>query len=517
MEAGNNHRLAHMQGIVKRFPGLVALAGVDFDLLPGEVHVLLGENGAGKSTLIKILAGVYSKDEGRIFIQGQEVKDLTPRLAQNLGISVIYQEFNLMPFFSVAENLFMGREPLRGKNLKLIDWKRIHEESEEILKRLECPISPRSMVRDLSVAEKQMVEIAKALSVDSRIIVMDEPTSALSMHEIDKLFQIIHLLKEKGVGIIYISHRLEEIKRVGDRVTVLRDGHLVGTREVGEITVDELIKMMVGRELKAKYPYAPRERRPEVVLQVKNFSSRGLFQNINFSLYKGEILGIAGLIGAGRTELARAIMGVDPVDEGTVEIFGQEIHPQSPRDMIRRGLGVLPEDRKDQGVTQVLPLMQNVTIVALQRIFKNFFLRFGLEQKLVSDYVRQLNISTPSLKAQVMYLSGGNQQKVVVAKWLFSQGKILIFDEPTRGIDVGSKFEVHQIMMNLVKEGNSIIMISSELPEILGMSDRILVMREGRLTGELKREEATQEKILRYAMVEETTEETASKREEAHA
>jgi ribose transport system ATP-binding protein len=502
MGVETNQLLVQMQGIVKRFPGVVALAGVDFDLQPGEVHVLLGENGAGKSTLIKILAGVYSKDEGRIFIQGQEVQDLTPKQAQAMGIRVIYQEFNQMPFVSVAENLFLGREPLRDEKLRLIDWKKVYTESDEILKRLDCPVSPRRIVRDLSVAERQMVEIAKALSVDSRIIVMDEPTSALSLHEIEKLFQIIHLLKQKGVGIIYISHRLEEINRVGDRVTVLRDGRSVGIRKVGETNIDELIKMMVGRELKAKYPWEKREIQEEVVLRVKNFTSYGKFEKINFSLRRGEILSISGLVGAGRTELARAIMGLDPIDEGTVEIFGEEIRPKSPRSMIRRGLGVLPEDRKGQGITLVLPLIQNITIVALRRILRRFFLNMGLERKLAGEYVRKLNIITPSLKTQVMYLSGGNQQKVVLAKWLFSQAKVLIFDEPTRGIDVGSKFEVHQIMMNLVKEGNSIIMISSELPEILGMSDRILVMREGRLTAELKREEATQEKILRYAMVE---------------
>ena len=500
MAMETSQSLVQMQGIVKRFPGVVALGGVDFDVQPGEVHVLLGENGAGKSTLIKILAGVYSKDEGRIFVQGQEVHHLTPKMAQDLGIRVIYQEFNLMPYFTVAENLFMGREPLR--NGRLIDWKKVYKEAQEILDRLDCPVSPRRLVRDLSVADKQMVEIARALSVDSRIIVMDEPTSALSMHEIDKLFQIIHLLKQKGVGIIYISHRLEEINRVGDRVTVLRDGHSVGTRKVDETNIDELIKMMVGREMKSKYPYENREIPDEVVLRVKNFTSRGKFENVNFSLRRGEILGISGLVGAGRTELARAIMGLDPVGEGAVEIFGEGIRPKSPRSMIRRGLGVLPEDRKGQGVTLVLPLVQNVTIVALHRVLRGLFLSLGLEKKLATDYVKQLNIITPSLKTQVMSLSGGNQQKVVLAKWLFSQAKVLIFDEPTRGIDVGSKFEVHQIMMNLVKEGNSIIMISSELPEILGMSDRILVMREGRLTAELKREEATQEKILRYAMVE---------------
>ena len=515
MATETNQTLVQMEGITKRFPGVVALSGVNLDLRPGEVHVLLGENGAGKSTLIKILAGVYSKDEGKIVIQGREVHDLNPKHGQDLGIRVIYQEFNLMPYFTVAENIFMGREPLRNGKTRLIDWEKVYRESEEVLKRLDCPISPKRLVQDLSVAEKQMVEIAKALSVDSRIIVMDEPTSALSMHEINKLFQAIQMLKQKGVGIIYISHRLDEISRVGDRVTVLRDGQFVGTKNVGETNIDELIKMMVGRELKAKFPYEKREVKEEVVLRIKNFTSRK-FQKINFSLRKGEILGISGLVGAGRTELARAIMGLDPVEEGTVEIFGEEVRPKSPRSMIRRGLGVLPEDRKGQGVTLVMPLIQNVTIVALRRIFKNLFINFGLERNLANDYVRKLNVSTPSLNTQVMYLSGGNQQKVVVAKWLFSQSRILIFDEPTRGIDVGAKFEVHQIMMNLAKEGNSIIMISSELPEILGMSDRILVMREGRLTGELNREEATQEKILRYAMVE-ASEESSRKREEAHA
>ena len=508
--------LVQMEGITKRFPGVVALSGVDFDLRPGEVHVLLGENGAGKSTLIKILAGVYSRDEGKIAIQGQEVHDLNPKLGQDLGIRVIYQEFNLMPYFTVAENIFMGREPLRSAKTRFIDWDRIYRESEEVLKRLDCRISPRRLVSGLSVAEKQMVEIAKALSVDSRIIIMDEPTSALSMHEIDKLFQVIEVLKQKGVGIIYISHRLDEINRVGDRVTVLRDGQRVGTRKVTETHIDELIKMMVGRELKAKFPHEKREIQSEVVFRVNNLTSRGKFEKIDFSLRKGEILGISGLVGAGRTELARALMGLDPIDEGTVEISGEEIRPRSPRSMIRRGLGVLPEDRKGQGITLVMPLIQNLTIVAIRRIFKNLFIHFDLERYLARDYVRKLNISAPSLKTRVMYLSGGNQQKVVVAKWLFSQSRILIFDEPTRGIDVGAKFEVHQIMMNLAKEGNSIIMISSELPEILGMSDRILVMREGRLTGELSREEATQEKILRYAMVD-AEEGSPGKREDARA
>jgi ribose transport system ATP-binding protein len=517
MGTETNGLLVQMQGIVKRFPGVVALGGVDFDLRPGEVHVLLGENGAGKSTLIKILAGVYTKDEGKILIQGQEVHGLNPKHMQDMGIRVIYQEFNLMPYFTVAENLFLGREPLRNSNLRLIDWKEIYTEAQKILDWLNCPVSPRNLVKDISVAEKQMVEIAKALSVDSRVIVMDEPTSALSLHEIEKLFQIIHMLKQKGVGIIYISHRLDEINRVGDRVTVLRDGQSVGTRKVGETTVDELIKMMVGRELKAKFPYEKREVKDEVVLRVKNFTSRGKFENISFSLRKGEILGVAGLVGAGRTELARAIMGIDPIDQGTIEIFGEGIRPKSARSIIRRGLGLLPEDRKGQGVTQVLPLIQNVTIVALHRFLRWLLLSLRLEQKLAGEYVRKLNIITPSLNTQVMYLSGGNQQKVVVAKWLFSQTKILIFDEPTRGIDVGAKYEVHQIMMDLVKEGHSILMISSELPEILGMSDRIVVMREGRITAELNREEATQEKILRYAMVEEAQEGSSKRREEAHA
>jgi len=508
--------LVKMEKITKRFPGVVALSEVDFELRPGEVHVLLGENGAGKSTLIKILAGVYSKESGRIFLQGEEVHDLTPKRAQALGIRVIYQEFNLMPYFSVAENIFMGREPLKNRKTRMIDWDRVYREAQEILDRLDCSISPRRLVRDLSVAEKQMVEIAKALSVDSRVIVMDEPTSALSMHEIEKLFQTIQILKGKGVGIIYISHRLDEINRVGDRVTVLRDGHFVGTEKVSETDIDELIKMMVGRELKAKFPYEKRDLGNEVVLRVKNFSSKK-FKDINFSLRRGEILGLSGLVGAGRTELARAIMGLDPIESGTLEIFGEEIRPRSPRQIIRRGLGLLPEDRKGQGVTLVIPLIQNVTIVALHRIFKNLLIRVGLEKKLALNYVQKLNIATPSLNTQVMYLSGGNQQKVVVAKWLFSQGKILIFDEPTRGIDVGAKYEVHQIMMNLVKEGNSILMISSELPEILGMSDRILVMREGRLTAELTREEATQERILRYAMVEESQETSATRMEEVHA
>ncbi len=643
--------LLKMKGIDKSFPGVHALKEVDFSVNEGEVHILLGENGAGKSTLIKILAGIYHADAGEIEINGAPTVIPDARTGRDLGISVIYQELNLVPDLSVAKNIFLGREPVLPGLMRRVDWARVEQESRAIMERLDVRIDVNAPVRSLSVADQQMVEIARALAFDCKILVMDEPTSSLSGHEIEELFKAVKLLREQGVGIIYISHRLEEVHEIGDRVTVLRDGEYMGTWEVEDVALDFLITQMVGRALDEKFPWTPRER-GEVALRVRGLTRRGVFEDIDFDLHYGEIVGLSGLVGAGRTEVARAVMGADPVDGGTVEmtsttkekealqrlphyplwlavvdvlvfmlalpiftvifqgiydpvtlnmnapppllsgtwfyewLLGGPLYniPNGPvpyiaatglavirqagmwflereylwRTMavdfakwyalaicamvvtslftqnfvlewvmiwggvamvalrflkiltherkwtpslaIQRGLGLLPEDRKTQGLTQILSVAFNTTSANIIRLIKRWFLNLSLEKDFVEEHIRQLKIMTPDQDTQIRFLSGGNQQKVVLAKWLFRRANVLIFDEPTRGIDVGAKFEVHSQMLQLAKEGVAVMMISSELPEILGMSDRILVMREGRLTANIDRDEATQEQILRYAM-----------------
>jgi ribose transport system ATP-binding protein len=487
-----------MEEIVKEFPGVRALSGVSFDLQPGEVHVLLGENGAGKSTLIKILAGLYAKDAGRILLDGREVEIGSPRRARELGVRTIYQELQLVPQLSVAENIFLGEEPLQAS--RLIDRRHMLAVASDLLHDLGRTLDPRVPVEDLSAADRQMVEIAKAVHARCRIMVMDEPTSSLDQEEIKALFAVIRRLRGQGVGIIYISHRLDEVGAIGDRVTILRDGHHVHTGPVRDLDVEEMIRLMVGRELKAKFPWEARELGAEA-LRVEGLGREGVFEDVSFALRRGEILGLAGLVGAGRTELARALLGVDRADRGHVVIGGHSIRPRSPRDTIHRGLGLLPEDRKNQGVIQLLSVAANITLVSLRRLARRLFLNRRGEAALAREYADRLHIITPRLDRQVRYLSGGNQQKVVLAKWLCSRAEVLIFDEPTRGIDVGAKYEVHRLMVGLARQGAAILMISSELPEVLGMSDRILVMREGRITGEFSRAEATQEKILRAAML----------------
>ena len=487
-----------MESIVKEFPGVRALDGVSFDLRAGEVHVLLGENGAGKSTLIKILAGLYGKDAGRILLDGREVEIGSPRRARELGVRTIYQELQLVPQLSTAENIFLGEEPLKAS--RLVDRKAMIAVSADLLRGLGRTLDPRVPVEELSAADRQMVEIAKAVHARCRIMVMDEPTSSLDQEEIKALFAVIARLREEGVGIIYISHRLDEVGAIGDRVTILRDGHHVHTGPVRDLDVEGMIRLMVGRELKAKFPWEPRDLGEEV-FRVEGLGRAGAFQDVGFALRRGEILGLAGLVGAGRTELARALLGVDQADRGHVVIGGHRLRPRSPRDTIHRGLGLLPEDRKNQGVIQLLSVAANITLVSLRRLARRLFLDRRREGALAREYADRLHIVTPRLERQVRYLSGGNQQKVVLAKWLCSGAEVLIFDEPTRGIDVGAKYEVHRLMVGLARQGAAILMISSELPEILGMSDRILVMREGRVTGEFSRAEATQEKILRAAML----------------
>jgi len=488
--------ILELNHISKTFPGVVALDDVHFDLRKGEVHVLLGENGAGKSTLVKILSGAYQKTSGTILLNQQEIHIKNPKHSQELGISTIYQELNLVPHLSVGENIFLGREP--ANRFGVVDFKKLFAKAQNILNDFGVLIDARSLVKDLGIAKQQMVEVAKALSLDASIVIMDEPTSALTEQEIEELFKIIKSLKANGISIIYISHRLEEIFEIGDRITVLRDGKWIGTKSIAEVTQSELIRMMVNRELKDKFPKQKAKRGNEV-LRIENLSNDHL-KEISFSLCVGEVLGIGGLLGSGRTELARAIFGVDKIDSGKIFIKGQNYKIGSPRSSINSGIGYLTEDRKSQGLILNLSVKDNVCLPSINRFSKFGVMNSKKERATVEKYVKELHIKTPGLNQKIMYLSGGNQQKVVMSKWLCSNVDILIFDEPTRGIDVGSKVEIYQLMNRLTAEGVGILMISSELPEILGMSDRILVMHDGRITGEFLTEEATQEMILKCAL-----------------
>lgn len=491
-----------VKDVSKRFPGVLALDGVSFDLYPGEAHVLLGENGAGKSTLVKIISGVFAPDSGELAVNGTRVQDFSPQRAQALGVATIYQELTLVPDMTVMQNIFLGREPGVGAGMTaMIDFRDMQRQTEEILGRLGVHIDPHAMVRRLSIGHRQMVEIAKAVSMNARIIIMDEPTSSLSKQEVDELFNLIHQLKSQGVGIIYISHRLDEIFRIGDRCTVFRDGKWIATRRVGQVAIDELITLMVGRQLQDMFPKEAVEPGEEV-LRVEGLCVPGKLRDISFSLRRGEILGMAGLIGAGRSELARAIFGAENVGSGRVFLYGREVNISSPRSAIKHRIGLIPEERRQQGLITMMSVRQNIVIAALDSLTRAGLLTFSMMDRLAKKYVEMLRIKTPSLYVSVSGLSGGNQQKVVIARWLCSQSDILIFDEPTRGIDVGAKVEIYQLMNHLVREGKAIIMVSSELPEILGMSDRVLVMRQGRITGEFARREATQEKIMALAIPE---------------
>ena len=487
--------LLEIRGMTKSFPGVQALHGVDLDVSAGEVHAVIGENGAGKSTLMKIVAGVYRPDAGTILMAGQSLVNETPRQARERGISMIHQELNLALNLSVAENIFLGRAPTRGG---LIDWRRLYADAEVLVDRLGIELDVRAPVEDLSVARQQMVEIAKALSLDARVIIMDEPTSALTERETESLFGIIGRLKSQRVAVVYISHRLEEIFRVADRVTVLRDGRLVGSLPLAEASQAQLIGMMVGRELTTLYPKQSIEI-GEPVLEVLHLRRSGELDDISLVLRRREILGLAGLVGAGRTELVRVLFGADQLDSGQILIEGRPVHIRSPADAIRLGLGFVTEDRKLQGLVLGMTVRENTTLASLSRIARLGFIDVHRERGLATRLVEQLGVRTPTIEQTVENLSGGNQQKVVIAKWLATTPRILILDEPTRGIDVGAKAEVHALMSGLVREGVSILMISSELPEILGMSDRILVMRQGRISGEFSREDATQEAILACA------------------
>ncbi len=489
-----------MLNITKAFPGVIALDDVSFSCRAGEIHALVGENGAGKSTLMKILAGVYHPDKGEIRLTGSPVRLDTPADAQRMGIGIIYQEFNLMPWLNVAENILLGDLP--KTRLGLVDWSRAYEEAQKALNRLGVTLDLRDRVIDLSVAQQQLVEIAKVLSVHTNlgVIIMDEPSAVLAGHELEQLFEVIHTLKEQGVTIVYISHRLDEVFQIAERVTVLRDGHVVGTDEVVNLKKPDLISMMVGRSLDETFPAGERKI-GETFLEVKNLSSSKLgLKDINFNLREGEILGLAGLVGAGRSELAMALFGVAPVDSGQLWLHGQRISLGNPRKAIQLGTALIPENRKEQGLILSQSVRNNTSLVILDRLRDFLLINEKREYEVVRKQVEDMDIKTPSLEQEVGYLSGGNQQKVALSKWLCSAPKLIIMDEPTRGIDVGAKAEIYHLMHELAQKGTSIIMISSELPEIIGMSDRILVMSRGQIAGELSRDEATEEQILTLAV-----------------
>ncbi len=491
--------LVSMSGIDKRFPGVHALDECQFELRTGEVHALVGENGAGKSTLMKILSGIYAKDAGRILFKGREVDIPNPRAAQDLGISIIHQELNLMSHLTIAQNIFIGREPRRWGGL-FLDENAINEQTEKLFEMMHLRLDPRTKVTNLTIAKQQMVEIAKALSFNSDVLIMDEPTAALTETEIQDLFRIINNLRANGVGIVYISHRLEELKKISDRVTVMRDGRYINTLLTAEATTDQIINMMVGRTIYGGAPELPEDASQEVVLEVKNLNRGSQLIDINFELKRGEILGFAGLMGAGRTEVARAIFGADKIDSGEIYVQGEKVQIDSPEKAVWHGIGYLSEDRKRYGLALGLEVKENIALAALGK-FLGFlgWVNQSLIRAEAKHHIDDLIIKTPSAEQKVKNLSGGNQQKVVIGKWLTADTDILIFDEPTRGIDVGAKSEIYNLLNDLARAGKSIIMISSELPEILRMSHRIVVMCEGRITGELLTSEATQEKIMTFA------------------
>ena len=491
--------LVKMQGIDKSFPGVHALDEARFDLRAGEVHALVGENGAGKSTLMKILSGIYRMDAGQVFLRDKEVDIASPRAAQDLGISMIHQEINLMNHLTLAQNVYIGREP-RGIARFMVDDNKTNAQTKELFASMRLNLDPRTKATDLTVAKQQMVEIAKALSFNSQVLIMDEPTAALTETEIDELFRIIRDLRSKGVGIVYISHRLEELKQISDRITVMRDGSTIDTVDAQTCSIDQIISMMVGRTIFEAAPEVPEKPSEEFALEVSNLNRGATLRDINFHLKKGEILGFAGLMGAGRTEVARAVFGADPIDSGEFRVNGQLVQIKSPKDAVTHGIGYLSEDRKRYGLALGMDVEENIALAG----FSKFTSKLGIVnqaaiRETASHYVDALQIKTPTVEQRVRNLSGGNQQKVVIGKWLTADTEILIFDEPTRGIDVGAKSEIYHLLNQLVQQGKSIIMISSELPEILRMSHRIIVMCEGRITGELTAAEATQEEIMRLA------------------
>jgi len=481
-----------IQHISISFPGVKALDDVSFSIERGTVHALVGENGAGKSSLIKILAGVYHEDAGNIILNGKPVKFKTPHDAQLEGISVVHQDFKLSEPLTVTENIFLGRLLYKRG---LVDWKAMKKKAQALLEELNINIDVDEVVSNLSVAKKQIIEICRAINVNADILVMDEPSATLTVKEQEIMFDIVRKLNRQGMTVIYISHRLEEVFDLAHNVTVLRDGRHVETLPTSQVDRKKLISLMVGRELDNEYPKETVEI-GEVLLEVKGLCRKGVLENISFHVRKGEILGIAGLVGSGRTETARAVLGIDKIDNGEITWKSNPVVLKSFKNAIKSGMGLVPEDRKLQGLVQILPVKENITMVSMDQIITRGVVRPSLENKHSRQYVEKLRISTPSLETEAQYLSGGNQQKVVIAKWLMQQSDVIFMDEPTRGVDVGAKVEIYLLMNEMVRQGKAVVMISSELPEILGMSDRIMVMHDGRMVGEFNRKEATQEAIM---------------------
>lgn len=490
--------LLEASGITKSFAGVRALQGVSFELRAGEVHALIGENGAGKSTLIKVMAGAVTADSGTLRVGGQVVEHNDPGIAKSLGIAVIYQQPALFPHLTVAENIAIALEP--GGNWRKVDWQAREGRAKELMERAGATIRPDRLASTLSMPEQQVVEIAKAIGADAKVVIMDEPTASLTDTEVTSLFRVIEALKNEGAGVIYISHRLEEISAIADRITVLRDGESIGTRDAGAVNREQLIAMMVGREVAAVYP------KRTVAIGAVTMELRGVgsceagLRDVSLKVRRGEILGIAGLVGSGRTQLAETVFGLTPADSGEMILNGAAVRIESPADAIARGIGYVPEDRRQHGVVLEMPIAANVTLSSLDEVSRHGLIDRDAERALAERYVDQLRVKTPSVDETAGTLSGGNQQKVALARWLATDPKVLILDEPTQGVDVGAKSEIHGIITDLAALGMAIVMISSELPEVLGMSDRILVMREGTIAGELARAEATQEKILMLAL-----------------
>ncbi|MBY5737095.1 sugar ABC transporter ATP-binding protein [Rhizobium leguminosarum] len=493
----NAEYLLSAEGVRKEFPGVVALDDVQFRLKRASVHALMGENGAGKSTLMKILAGIYTPDKGDIRLKGIEIRLKSPLDALENGIAMIHQELNLMPFMTVAENIWIRREP--KNRLGFIDHGVMHRMTEELFARLNISIDPDIEVRFLSVANRQMVEIAKAVSYNSDVLIMDEPTSALTEREVEHLFSIIRDLRAQGIGIVYITHKMNELFEIADEFSVFRDGRYIGTHASTDVTRDDIIRMMVGREITQMFP---KEEVPigEVVLSVKDLCLKGVFNNVSFEVRAGEILGVAGLVGSGRSNVAETLFGVTPASSGSVELYGKPVTISSPTEAIRNRMAFLTEDRKDTGCLLILDILENMQIAVLQdRYVKGGFVQQGAIETTCEDMAKKLRVKTPNLYERVENLSGGNQQKVLIGRWLLTDPRILILDEPTRGIDVGAKAEIHRLVTEMARNGVAVVMISSEMPEVLGMSDRIMVMHEGRVTGFLNRDEATQIKVMELA------------------
>ena len=495
--------IVRMEKISKLFPGVKALDNVDFGINAGEVHALVGENGAGKSTLIKVLMGALTKDSGTIFLDGHKIDITNPSQAKLYGLGAVYQDVMLAQHLSVGENFFLGKLPMTA--YKMINWKVVYQEASKILENLNIKIDPKKLVKDLTVAQQEMVVIAKTLHENARIVIFDEPTALLANDETEELFKIIQKLKEKGVGIIYISHRLEEIFKISDRVTVLKDGKLVNTLNTSQTDENSLISMMVGRSARDMYSIGHTSKKAEIVLEIRKLTKKGIFENISFKLHKGEILGMFGLVGSGRTDIVRCIFGADIFDSGEICINGERAFIKSPLDAISKGIGLLPEDRKKQGLCLNLSVETNINLALYPEITAAGIINAAKERETAESFRKKIDIRTPSVSQKTQNLSGGNQQKVVMAKWLSKKSKIFIFDEPTVGVDVGAKAEIYKLFEKLTRDGNSIIMISSYLPEIMGVADRAIVISEGKQTGMLLREEyigmtnKDEEKFLRLA------------------